>query len=455
MHIVIKQSAGEVCMPVRVLLASLVILFLTLTPCLARTWYITPDGLGDAPSIQAGIDSTTAGDTVLVADGTYTGIGNRGIRYNGKSLTVMSESGDPTLCTVDCSYLARGFIFDPGDGPGAVLEGITITRGRCLESVPPADSGGGGIWCDAASPSVRSVTVSDCDAEMYGGGMWCSGGAAPELTDVVFTGNSAAMGGGMYCEDSSPELTDVTFFDNYAGLPGAGGGMFCEGGSPLLTGVQFLENVGDAGTGGLMLTDNCGAELRNVSFTGNAGFNSTGGLYCSDSSPLILNCNFSWNWGSWAGGIRLVGDSAPVITACTFFENSGDDGGAIACYDESAPVLERTIITGSLQGEAIFCHSYSICTVTLSCCDIHANSGGDWTGCIADQLGTNGNFSADPLFCDTANEDFSLEVCSPCLPDQHPEGFDCSGIIGAFGPGCTCGAQTEPTTWGAMKSLYK
>ena len=46
-------------------------LLLTATPSLARTWYITPDGTGDAPTIQAGVDSSAAGDTVEVACGTY------------------------------------------------------------------------------------------------------------------------------------------------------------------------------------------------------------------------------------------------------------------------------------------------------------------------------------------------------------------------------------------------
>ncbi len=40
-------------------------------PVFSRTWYIKQDGTGDAATIQAGVDSAGAGDTILVGPGSY------------------------------------------------------------------------------------------------------------------------------------------------------------------------------------------------------------------------------------------------------------------------------------------------------------------------------------------------------------------------------------------------
>ena len=56
-------------------------------------------------------------------------------------------------------------------------------------------------------------------------------------------------------------------------------------------------------------------------------------------------------------------------------------------------------------------------------------------GCIAGQESINGNFSADPLFCDTVVGDYHLNVFSPCAAGQN----SCGVLIGALDIRCGLG----------------
>jgi len=68
----------------------------------ARVWVLHPDGSGDAPTIQAAIDSLYFSDDVIeLVDGVYTGQGNRDLHNGGKSFLMRSQSGDPTNCIID------------------------------------------------------------------------------------------------------------------------------------------------------------------------------------------------------------------------------------------------------------------------------------------------------------------------------------------------------------------
>ncbi|MCP4679609.1 MAG: hypothetical protein GY854_29775, partial [Deltaproteobacteria bacterium] len=72
----------------------------------------------EQPTIQEGINAAATGDTVLIADGTYTGEGNRDISFGGKAITVTSVNGAESTI-IDCEYSGRGFIFDNGEGQGS------------------------------------------------------------------------------------------------------------------------------------------------------------------------------------------------------------------------------------------------------------------------------------------------------------------------------------------------
>ena len=89
---------------------------LLFSPALAATYLVHPDGTGDFPTIQDAIAAAASGDVIELGDGVFVGAGNRDVSFQGKALTVRSQSGDPSVCVLDCQGapvdLHRGFSFE-------------------------------------------------------------------------------------------------------------------------------------------------------------------------------------------------------------------------------------------------------------------------------------------------------------------------------------------------------
>ena len=82
--------------------------------------------------IQAAIEAAQEGDVIVVADGIYSGPGNRDLNFKGKSISVRSENG-PENCIIDCQATEvdphRGFYFHGDEGKDSVVDGFTIMNG--------------------------------------------------------------------------------------------------------------------------------------------------------------------------------------------------------------------------------------------------------------------------------------------------------------------------------------
>ena len=163
---------------------------------------------GDQPTIQAGIDASLYGDTVLVADGVYTGDGNKNLDFNGKTITVTSENGAESTI-IDCERSGRGFYFHNGEYEASVVSGFTITNGYI-------DDDGGGICCEySSSPTITNNTITNNLAE-YVGGIYCEYSSSPTITNNTITNNSAHLFvGGLRCDSSSsPTITNTILWNN-------------------------------------------------------------------------------------------------------------------------------------------------------------------------------------------------------------------------------------------------
>jgi hypothetical protein len=456
------------------------------------------------PTIQAGILAAAAGDTVLVAPGTYTGPGNRAIDFSGKDVVLLSSEG-PELTVIDCEGLGRAFYLIGSLTEEAVIEGFTMRNGKA-EGDP---LGGGAIFVAGGALRIVSCRFEENRASGYiqngGGGAISGNNATMVIADCVFVGNETsgfgARGGAVAAYNSHIQVIRCVFADNaVASSDGAGGGLSVLWvSSPPAVPVALVEDCeftrNRATAGGAAYVDE--TAVSRTMFGANQAEFSGGGVVAHDS--MFEQCDFDGNRSVVGGGARFV---ASTVLRCRFVENVAEDSGGgmqwiaynntareclvrgnrarrgggisgsraeasvIGCTvvnneaeigsgvyvssgDPVAWILENSIISGGATGQAVDCAGNVVFEAT--CTDAFGNAGGDWIGCIGGQNGVDGNFSANPRFC--GPDDFTLAGNSPCLPGNHPQGANC-GIIGAFGEACPPIA-VEAVTWGAIKAEFR
>ena len=96
----LMSAATAMAMTVAITVA---ITIMAAAPAAAATWYVTEEGGGDAPTIQAALDACAENDSVLVAAGTYY---ENLIWPATQSLVLTSESG-PEATAIDGSAAGR------------------------------------------------------------------------------------------------------------------------------------------------------------------------------------------------------------------------------------------------------------------------------------------------------------------------------------------------------------
>ncbi|MHC4864377.1 MAG: S8 family serine peptidase [Planctomycetota bacterium] len=409
----------------------------------------------EVSTIQEAIDVSWEGGTVCVADGTYTGEGNRDIDFRGKMITVRSESG-PESCVIDCNGDAnephRGFWFHKGEGPNSVLDGFTITNGYG-HLYPSSDdwiSKGGGIYCcDNSSPTIANCKIENNRAD-WGGGMENWEDCSPTVINCTFIGNSADDGGGM-CNDmgSSPRLVNCVFSGNSAGANGGGvwndygcdltvvdcifsgngagnGGGMLNYGSPTISNCTFIGNSARSTGGGMLNLGSSEVTITKCRFIGNSAGGSGGGME-NRCSTTISNCMFSGNSAGLYGGGMYSKHGRVTISNCTFSGNVAigegrNDGYGGGMYnDTSIPVLTmmncvlwgNSDSSGLEESSQFYVEDEILVTVNYNCVQ-------GWTG----DLGGIGNMGDDPLLAEddgpdntagTEDDNLSLLAGSACL----------------------------------------
>lgn len=226
---------------------------------------------GPKRTIQAAMNLALTGDTVLVADGIYTGAGNKWLWFpGGQNFTLRSENG-PENCCIDLEDSGVAFFLVVDETPEAVVDGFRIVDG-CGE--------GGAFFIHHSS----QVTIANCILEnnfsFYGGGaILCDNDSSPTLINCVIRGNSTPGSGGGITFQSSGHLTIINcaIHDNSAQQDG--GGLFLWGSRVEIINSTIVDNrAGGQGQGLASVSEQASlvnsilwgdAQGQIVDFTGN------------------------------------------------------------------------------------------------------------------------------------------------------------------------------------------
>ena len=285
--------------------------------------FLNADGLSWPTALRQltdALENANAGDSIVVADGTYlpqqgydvtTGSATTTARYETfripdgvRVLGGFDGAASPTINTttienrdffanesilsgdIDFDGIPAGnsyhVVYTLNASASTTVDGFTIRDGNA-DGTPVIDDESGGAWFNEAdavvsSPTIKNINFISNRADVQGGAFYNktfnSGTASPIFTDVRFESNlSFDVGGAVYNNGtggvSEPEFINAVFYQNNA----------------ISTGIIY--------------NNDAAPDFTNSTFTDNASvalFNNSGG-----ATPFIRNCIF-WNntGGSWA-----------------------------------------------------------------------------------------------------------------------------------------------------------
>ncbi len=205
--------------------------------------------------------------------------------------------------------------------------------------------------------------INGFDGDLLGGGALSLSDSSPTVVDCLFQSNTAAYiaGAVLIYQNSFPKFINCTFRYNGSTTPGtppyAGGAIFLYPNNCSLTAVNCLFHDNNAGEGGAI-------DMANGTL-----------------SATLINCTFAYNAATIRFGGALYDPHAnATVRNCILWGNTTAMGAAFAHQ-----IYNR--------GSYITSVAYSVVQ-------------GGWPGA--------GNLSADPMFVNSAVDNYHLATASPC-----------------------------------------
>ncbi len=289
-----------------------------------KWWKVNAAGTGDAPTIQAAINSAYYYDRILLASGTYTGAGNYDIDFQGKPVVVTKEYDSSTV-VIDCQNTGRAFWFHSAETPGTKIVGLRIRNGN-------VSGDGGAILCqNGASPEIIDCLIENCRATGNGGAAAIFDSCKTLLKGCTIVFGSGAIGGGVYISfPARPYVTNclVTYSRGGGGVYHSGA---CGTGSGLVWNSDVFGNTGGNYTGSLTCCQGGGNFSLDPMYCDTTGGDFTVDL-ASPCVPINMNGGLYWIGSERTGCTSVVcgdanGDGYVDISDIVFLNNYIFSGG--------------------------------------------------------------------------------------------------------------------------------
>ena len=314
----------------------------------------------DQPTIQAGVNAATVGDTVLVGPGTY--LENVIV---DRRVALLSEAG-AEVTTIDGQGIAPTVLVEY-DVDHASIEGFRVTGGF--------DQG----WYNAAGIDVELQTTQ--------------GGHATIRRNIVEHNLALYGAGGIFAVNEAIVEENVIQYNNEAPTNSIS--------AMNVSGVVERNTIRYNGRNDLRIVWlNGTSTFAWNAIVDNAATNNT---VVIQNGGSIHHNTIARNGQAIFGTVLLGGDD-PIEFRNNLIVHGNWDG--LRCVDFGASSVECNDVWGV---------------------------GSSYNGECAGMLGSEGNFSEDPLFCEAAGGDYRLKAESPCAPANSPPGC---GLIGALPVGC-------------------
>lgn len=409
-------------------------------PVSAAMWLVDQGGGGHFTEIQAAVEASAPGDLIVVNAGVY----EETVDFLGKDIVVRSAWGPTATIIRPPGGFGSGAVFDDGETRASVLHGFTLRDGSGTDHLGTLR--GGGAFCVGASPTFRNCHFVENHAG-YAGAVYVREGADATFRRCVFRSNRSDSYGGAIGGIGQLVVEECLFENNSSVLDGT----FYVIDACRLERCVFRGNEARQGAGieaGAATSDHL---IRDCWFEDNVSRTWHGaGVRVHEASPTIDGCVFVRNRAQEDGAaIMALDGGVTTVSNCTFWRNeSGRYGGTMAAWYGSTILVTRSIFAATHRLPATFCNAAGRIEFeeNIFWNNTVANTSGD---CL-DPVGVNGNFTADPFFCDPVDGDLRVAVNSPCLPANNP----LRALVGALGRGCGPVALTAES-WARVKARYR